>query len=81
MSLSQISYQLFLSAFLAYLEGQTEPKILRLVRLNVHTGSCTFLPDPHDDCKTHKTLLYIMGFAFPSLALIVSDVAIYLKVG
>lgn len=39
------------------------------------TGSCTFSKD-----NKMKNIFYIVGFLIPSIALIVSDIAIYFKV-
>ena len=49
-------------------------------RLNVNTGSCTFLESPNNNCRDPKLPIIILGFAIPCVALVASDVAIYLKV-
>eukprot|EP00092_Neocalanus_flemingeri_P009633 GFUD01010370.1.p1 GENE.GFUD01010370.1~~GFUD01010370.1.p1 ORF type:complete len:420 (-),score=66.22 GFUD01010370.1:529-1788(-) len=45
--------------------------------LQLHTQSCTILPDKEGD--NPKKLFYAIGFGIPSVTLIVSDIAIYFK--
>ena len=45
------------------------------------TGSCSFIPNPDEDCgNLGETLLYSIGFAIPSGLILLSYVAIFLKV-
>ena len=45
------------------------------------TGSCSFIPNPKENCgNLGETLLYSIGFAIPSGLILLSYVAIFLKV-
>jgi len=60
----------FALVFSFYLQGRTG--------LFINTGSCTLLPNAN--CKSSKSIFYIIGFGIPCFVLFASDIAFYLKV-
>jgi len=57
----------------SYLNGKTG--------LIEETGSCTFIPNSDDDCSNlGETLLYSIGFGIPSGLILLSYLAIFVKV-